>query len=99
MIVDDELNVLEEVKKNLESEEIQVIAVDNNKEALELLSNQNEDDYGLVLIDTSLPDSDKPALFSMKPGSKMNIDTTKEEDFLTKPFTKDQLIDFVKKKI
>jgi FixJ family two-component response regulator len=33
----------------------------------------------------------------MKPKSK-NIDTSKEEDFLQKPFTKEELLDFVKRK-
>jgi len=35
----------------------------------------------------------------MKPGSKKDIDTGKEEDFLQKPFTNEQLVDFIKKKI
>jgi len=35
----------------------------------------------------------------MKPKSKSNIDTSKAEDFLQKPFTKEQLLDFVKSKI
>ncbi len=44
-----------------------------------------------------MPNSKKPALFSIKPKSKKNIDTSREEDFLQKPFTKEQLLNFVKK--
>jgi hypothetical protein len=46
-----------------------------------------------------MPSDKKPAFFSMKPTSKMNIDTNKTENFLQKPFTKEQLISFVKNKI
>jgi FixJ family two-component response regulator len=35
----------------------------------------------------------------MKPKSKKDIDTSKEEDFLQKPFTKKQLLNFVKSKM
>jgi hypothetical protein len=46
-----------------------------------------------------MPNTKTPALFSMKPESNKNIDTSKKEDFLQKPFTKQQLLDFVKSKI
>lgn len=97
MIVDDETGIIQELKKSLKDNQVDIITVENNKKALEIM--EKEEDYGLILIDTKLPDSNTPALFSMKPGSRMSIDTTKEEDFLQKPFTKDQLISFIKKKI
>ena len=99
MIVDDETGILEEVKSCLEEDDFEVVTVDSNRKALELMENDKEENFGLILIDTSLPDSNKPAFFSMKPRSKKNIDTSKEEDFLQKPFTKEQLLDFVKSKI
>ena len=100
MVVDDETSVLDEVKSCLEEDEdIEVVTVDNSRKALELMEEDNEENYGLILIDTSLPDTDIPAYFSMKPTSKKNIDTSKEDDFLQKPFTKEQLINFVKRKI
>jgi len=99
MVVDDETNVLEEVKKNLEPNEFEVITVDNSRKALELIEQDDKDKLSLILIDTNIPNSKAPALFSMKPQSKMNIDTSKEEDFLQKPFTREQLIEFIKKKI
>ena len=98
MVVDDETSILEEVKSCLEEDDFEVITVDSNRKALEIMEADKEEDFGLILIDTSLPDSNKPAFFSMKPKSK-NIDTSKEEDFLQKPFTKEQLLDFVKRKM
>lgn len=99
MVVDDETNILEEVKSCLEEDDFEVVAVDNSRKALELIEKDQEENFGLILIDTSMPDSNAPAFFSMKPKSKSNIDTSKEEDFLQKPFTKEQLLEFVKSKI
>jgi DNA-binding NtrC family response regulator len=99
MVVDDEKNILDEVKSALEGEDFNVVAVDSNRKAFELIDEDYEDNFNLILIDTSLPESDTPAFFSMKPALKKNIDTSSNENFLQKPFTKEQLIDFVKKKI
>lgn len=98
MVVDDEASILDEVKSCLEEDEFEVITASNSRKALELM-NEDEEDFGLILIDTSMPGSKKSAFFSMKPKSKSNIDTGKEEDFLQKPFTKEQLLDFVKSKM
>jgi DNA-binding NtrC family response regulator len=99
MIVDDETSILEEVKKSLEQDDFKVITAENNRKALELIEEDKENRYGLILINTSMPDTKIPAFFSMKPESKKNIDTSKKEDFLQKPFTKEQLLEFVKSKI
>ncbi len=99
MVVDDESSILDEVKACLEKEDFKVVAVDNNRKAFQLIDEDSEDNYSLILIDTSLPESNIPAFFSMKPSSKRNIDTSSVENFLQKPFTKQQLIDFIKKKI
>ncbi len=98
MVVDDEKNILDEIKNILENNEFEVVTAENSKKAFELMGSKKIDDFGLILIDSSLPDTKTPALFSMKPGANKGVDTTKEEDFLQKPFTKQQLIDFVKKK-
>jgi len=99
MVVDDEINVLDQVKSCLEKDNYKVVTVDNNREALELIEKENEEDFGLILIDTSMPNTKQPAFFSLKPKSKKSIDTSNEEDFLQKPFTKEQLVSFVRKKI
>ena len=99
MVVDEEASVLEKVKNILEEDEYEVITAENNRKALEMISEDSEDKYGLILINTKLPDSKVPAFFSMKPQSKMNIDTSKKDDFLTKEFTNDELLNFVKKKM
>lgn len=96
MIVDDEPDVLDAVKSCLESDDFEVVTATNSREALEII-NEEEENFGLILIDTHIPDSGKSALFSMKPKSKM--DTSKLEDFLQKPFTREQLLDFVKRRI
>lgn len=99
MVVDDEASVLDNVKSCLEDDYFRVITADNNREALELMEQSREDEFGLILINSIMPGSNRPALFSMKPESKKDIDTSNEKDFLQKPFTKEQLIDFVKQKI
>ena len=99
MVVDDETSILEEVKSCLENDDFEVITVDSSRKAIELMENDKEDNYGLILIDTSMPDTKQPAFFSMKPKSKSDIDTSKEEDFLQKPFTKEQLVNFVKNRV
>ena len=98
MVVDDETSILEQVKSVLEEDDFEVVTVDNRRKALELIEQDKDDNFSLILIDTSLPDSKQPAFFSMKPKSKKDIDTSNESDFLRKPFTKEQLIDFVKKR-
>jgi len=70
MVVDDETSILEEVKSCLKEEEFEVVAVNNNRKAFELIDEDSKDNYSLILIDTSLPDRNIPAFFSMKPSSK-----------------------------
>lgn len=99
MVVDDEENILEEVKKSLEEEDFEVLTVENTRKALEIIDEDKENKIELILIDTKLPDSNVPAFFSINPKLKTNIEIDKEENFLKKPFTKEQLIEFVRKKI
>jgi DNA-binding NtrC family response regulator len=95
MVVDDEAEVLEKVKSYLQHDEIDVVTADNSRQALELMD--AEVTFDLILVDTPMPASDKTAFFSMKPDSRLNVEGT--GNFLQKPFTKDQLVDFVKEKI
>ena len=99
MIIDDETNIIEEVKESLKQEDFELITVENNRKALELIEEDKEDKCGLILIDTSMPDAKTPAFFSLKPKSNKSIDTSNKENFLQKPFTKEQLLNFIKSKI
>ena len=97
MIIDDESNVLKNVKSSLEND-FNVIAVDSNRKALDMIEERDKN-LSLILIDSKIPNTEIPAFFSMKPDIDKKIDTTKTEDFLIKPFTRNQLIKFVKNKI
>jgi len=97
MVIDDEPEILKLVKSSLEKDAFAVVTAKNSRQALELLDNEKEVNFGLILIDTTMPGSKKRALFSMIPGTKK--DTSNINDFLQKPFTDKQLVDFVKRKM
>jgi len=64
----------------------------------------NEENVNLILVNTVTFLDNKPAFFSIKPTSKMNINTSKTEDFLQKPKNcnvdfLEQLRDFVSRKL
>ena len=98
MVVDNDSSILDHVKDSLNAGDLQIVTVKNNREALELM-NDDENSYELILIDSLTPDSKIPAFFPMKPNDKKNIDTTRDEDFLQKPFTKEQLVSFIERKL
>jgi DNA-binding NtrC family response regulator len=95
MIVDDEVAIHEKVKTYLENNEVDVLTANNSRQALEILGKGETID--LILIDTPMPGSDTPALYPMKPNS--NLSTSETKSFLPKPFTKEQLINFIKERI
>ncbi len=97
MIIDDELTVLKNAKSFLEKD-FKVITVDSNKKAHEIIE-KNDKDLCLILIDSNIPDTDIPAFFSFKPNIDKKRDTTKINDFLIKPFTHNQLVEFINDKI
>jgi len=50
MVVDDERNILDEVKLALEGEDFKIVTVDNNRKAFEIIDEDCEDNYNLILI-------------------------------------------------
>jgi DNA-binding NtrC family response regulator len=98
MIIDEERSVLEKVRSFLQDEDIEVVTAANSRQALDHLKEENEETFDLILVNTKMPGSKKTtALFSMKPADKRHLSGV--ENFLQKPFTKEQLVEFVKQKI
>ena len=95
MIVDDEADIRTSVKSYLESDDIDVVTANDSRQALELMDKGEK--FDLILIDTQMPCSDESALFSMQPKSK--FESSESNSFLQKPFTREELIKFVKEKI
>lgn len=93
MVVDDEVSVLDQIKSFLD-DEYQVITVENSRQALEMM---NEKDIDMILIDTMMPASMDNGFFCMSPSSRFDVE--EQGNFISKPFTKNQLVDFLNKKI
>ena len=90
MVVDDEVGVHELVRGALLDAETVVVGARNSREALDLLEDLPCD---LLLVDSILPVSREQVLVAMKPGEQFQ---KKHPDmFLKKPFSKEQLVDFV----
>lgn len=98
MIVDEETDLLREVKALLEKDDVAVVTVSNSRQALTHLREDNEETFDLILVNTQMPGSAQTtALFSMRPSvKKLSVGM---DDFLQKPFTKEDLVEFVKEKI
>jgi DNA-binding response OmpR family regulator len=98
LVVDEEKDVLDQVKAYLDQEDVIVITATDSRHALSQLFRENEETFDLILINTRMPGSTtRHALFSLKPTLKKL--PTIREDFLEKPFTKEQLLEFVKRNL
>jgi DNA-binding response OmpR family regulator len=95
MIIDEEPTLLKQMKKFLEQEPVKVVTANDSRQALGQLKEDNEETFDLILVNTRMPGSKKTtALFSMKPAEKKQPSGI--ENFLQKPFTKDQFLEFIK---
>jgi DNA-binding response OmpR family regulator len=98
MVVDEEKSVLDQVKRYLLQEDVLVITATDSRQALSQLHAENEETFDLILVNTQMPGSKKTAaLFSLKPTLKRL--PCIRDDFLQKPFTKEQLVEFVKRNL
>jgi DNA-binding response OmpR family regulator len=93
MLVNDKPELIEQIRSYLEDKDYQLITANNTRDAITKL--EKTDEINLILLGTSLPNDEKSALFCMKPDSRMNVDTSDFEKFLPRPFTKEQLLNFL----
>jgi DNA-binding NtrC family response regulator len=97
MVVDKDNILCEQIKQFLKEDNVDVISASSNRKAIELLEELPKEQINLLLIETILPGSTNAALFCLQPSISMKQDDSNLENFLQKPFTKDQLRDFIKK--
>ncbi len=106
LLVEDEENIRDVVKLNLEMEEYEVVATDNGKDALKYFKEQH---FDLLILDVMLPEIDGyqiceqvrltnldvPIIFlTAKDASSDRITGLKKgaDDYLTKPFVLEELL-------
>lgn len=106
LLVEDEANIREAIKINLELENYEVITTDNGKEAISLFNSQH---FDLIVLDVMLPEingfqiceqirlvnTDIPIMFlTAKDTSLDKVFGLKKgaDDYLTKPFNLEELL-------
>jgi DNA-binding NtrC family response regulator len=97
MIVDEQPDIHQQLSSYIEENDFTIKTVNNSRKALEELSKNK--DVSLLLLHTSLPDDEKTGYFPIIPTSKLTKDSTDVNNFLIKPFTKNQFCDFIKNKL
>jgi two-component system alkaline phosphatase synthesis response regulator PhoP len=106
LLVEDEENIKDLVKMNLEMEDYEVVAVDNGKKAIKLLDGQH---FDLLILDIMLPEVDGlqiaehvrltnfdvPIIFlTAKDSPTERVEGLKRgaDDYITKPFNLEELL-------
>jgi DNA-binding NtrC family response regulator len=95
MIIDEKPDSLERIQSSLKNEEFEVVTAINSRKALEQLKEENEETFDLIMIHSKMPGSKTTGFFTIKPAEKKQPNVA--EQFLEEPFTKQQLVTFVKK--
>ena len=90
MVVDDEPGVQEQIQMAMWDEDARIICAQDSRSALAMLDDAGCD---LMLVNSVLPVSKEPVLVSMKPNERYMMESP--QSVLKKPFTKEELIDFL----
>ena len=97
MIVDEEPEISHQLQSYINQEEITIKTVSSSRKALDTI---NEDEsISLLLINTKLPDKESMGYFSITPDSKLITDISDENNFLIKPFSKEEFLNFINKSL
>ena len=94
MVVDEEMGIHELVRGALLESETVVVGARSSRAALDLLEDLSCD---LMLVESTLPVSRERVLVPVKPDDRYQM--KQSELFLKKPFTEEELVDFVLKHI
>ena len=97
MIIDEEPNIAHQLQSYITQKDITIKTVPSSRRALDTI---NEDEsISLLLINTKLPDKDLMGYFSITPDSKSFTNISDENNFLIKPFSKEEFIEFINKSL
>ena len=97
MIIDEEPDIAHQLQSYIAQEDITIRTVPSSRKALHTI---NEDEsISLLLINTKLPDRDSMGYFSIALDSKSFTGLSDEKNFLIKPFSKEEFIQFINRSL
>jgi two-component SAPR family response regulator len=97
MVVDNESKTIDIIKSFLDEEKTNIVPAANNREALEFLENNKENNFDLILVETNNYENSKKGFVSLN--TKLKFDIGDDKRFLEKPFTKEQFNKFLNENI
>lgn len=96
MVVDGEQALQSLIARYLAEDDITVLSAMTNRDAVTQLEEKNDAEVDVILVDRKIPGTSMHGLYLVRPGEKMQ---DPEETILFKPFTKQQLKDFIHKNV
>jgi DNA-binding NtrC family response regulator len=93
MIIDDEPEIHHQLQSLIGEEDILIKTVENTRKALDVM--KDDSSISLLLVNTTVPDKNIPAYFPVIPDSTKFMDLNNEKNFLSKPFSRDQFLNFI----